>query len=120
MPRYGILSLTVVRIVPVAISLIGVRLEKGTHLFLGWFGPRGIASILYGLLVLDKVSLSGSNEIFTIVIITVLISVFAHGLTAFPGANWYAARMGKMKDQQDMAEHVPVTEMPVRLPYKKG
>ncbi len=117
---YGILSLTVVRIVPVAISLIGVRLEKGTHLFLGWFGPRGIASILYGLLVLDKVSFSGSTEIFTIVIITVLISVFAHGLTAFPAANWYAARMEKMKDEPDMEEHVQVTELPVRLPYKKG
>ena len=113
---YGALSLTVVRMLPVAISLTGLRLQPDTVLFLGWFGPRGIASLLYGLLVLRNSSINGRDEIFTIVVITVLMSIFAHGLTAWPGVRWYAARTEKMKDEPEMAEHVLVTEMPVRLP----
>jgi len=114
---YGILSLTVVRVLPVAISMIGVRLQWDSVLFLGWFGPRGIASILYGLLLLEKVNISGRDEIFSITITTVLMSVFLHGLSALPGANWYAARAEKMKEEPDMPELAPVTEMPVRLTY---
>jgi NhaP-type Na+/H+ or K+/H+ antiporter len=116
---YGILSLTVVRVLPVAISLIGVRLQWDSVLFLGWFGPRGIASILYGLLLLEKVNISGREEIFSITITTVLMSVFMHGLSALPGANWYASRAEKMKEEPDMPELAPVTEMPVRLTYGK-
>jgi NhaP-type Na+/H+ or K+/H+ antiporter len=112
---YGLFSLTVVRMLPVAISLIGVRLQWDSVLFLGWFGPRGIASILYGLLVLGKIDIHGREEIFTITMTTVLMSVFAHGLSAYPGAKWYARRAEKMKDQPDMPELAPVTEMPVRL-----
>jgi NhaP-type Na+/H+ or K+/H+ antiporter len=114
---YSILSLTVVRVLPVAISLIGVRLQWDSILFLGWFGPRGIASILYGLLVLGKVNIDGRGEIFAITITTVLLSIFAHGLTALPGANWYAARTEKMKEEPDMPELASVTEMPVRHTY---
>jgi len=114
---YSILSLTVVRVLPVAISLIGVRLQWDSVLFLGWFGPRGIASILYGLLVLGKVNIDGRGEIFAITITTVLLSIFAHGLTALPGANWYAARTEKMKEEPDMPELASVTEMPVRHTY---
>jgi NhaP-type Na+/H+ or K+/H+ antiporter len=116
---YAILSLTVVRMLPVAISMIGVHLQWNSVLFLGWFGPRGIASILYGLLLLEKVNISGREQIFSITIFTVLMSVFIHGLTALPGANWYAARAEKMKEEPDMPELVPVTEMPVRLQYDK-
>ena len=61
-------------------------------------------------------------EIFTIVIATVLLSVFAHGLSAWPGANWYAARAEEMKGEPgmpEMEELVPVTEMPVRVPYRE-
>ncbi len=114
---YSILSLTVVRMLPVTISLIGVRLQWGSVLFLGWFGPRGIASILYGLLVLGKTNISGREEIFTITITTVLMSVFLHGLSALPGANWYAAKAERMKEEPDMPELTTVTEMPVRLTY---
>jgi NhaP-type Na+/H+ or K+/H+ antiporter len=116
---YGILSLTVVRMLPVAISMIGVHLQWNSVLFLGWFGPRGIASILYGLLLLEKVDISGREEIFSITITTVLMSVFIHGLTALPGANWYAARTEKMREEPDRPELAPVTEMPVRLQYDK-
>ena len=121
---YAVSSLTVVRMLPVAISLIGGGFQKDTVLFLGWFGPRGVASILFGLLVLGRANISGREEIFTIVIATVLLSVFAHGLSAWPGANWYAARAEEMKGEPGMPgmpeieELVPVTEMPVRVPYR--
>ena len=114
---YALLSLTIVRIAPVALSLIGLHLHVDTLLFLGWFGPRGIASILYGLLILEEVALNGRAEIFTIMIITVLMSIFVHGLTAWPGANWYGARTEAMQDQPDMPELMSVTEMPVRLSH---
>ena len=94
-----------------------MKLRADTLLFLGWFGPRGIASVLYVLLVLDRHAIGGRQEIFAIVVATVLISVFAHGLTAFPGANWYAARVEETKKKPGATEHVPVEEMPVRVPY---
>ena len=114
---YGVLSLALVRVVAVALSLLGAGLQRETFLILGWFGPRGLASIVFGLLALERVTISGRDEIFTIVIATVLISIFAHGLTAVPGARWYARRADLMKDEPDMAELVPVTEMPVRIPH---
>lgn len=114
---YVFMSLTVVRMVPVAISLLGARLRRDTVLFLGWFGPRGIASILFGLLVLERSDLPGREEILVIVMTAVLLSVFAHGITAFPAANWYTGRTEKTKSVRGAAEHVRVTEMPVRLPY---
>ena len=114
---YVVLSLTVVRMVPVAISLLGSRLRSHTILFLGWFGPRGIASILFGLLVLERSELSGREEIFVIVTAAVLLSVVAHGVSAFPAANWYARHIERTKSVPGAAEHMPVTEMPVRLPY---
>ena len=117
MVLYAVLSLTVVRIVPVSISLLGARLQRESVLFFGWFGPRGLASILFALLVLEETRLPGREEIQLIVMATVLLSVFVHGVTAFPGAKWYAARMEAMKSEQEMEEHMPVSEMPVRLPF---
>ena len=74
--------------------------------------------------MLGRANISGREEIFTIVIATVLLSVFAHGLSAWPGANWYAVRAEEMKGEPGMPgmpeieELVPVTEMPVRVPYR--
>ena len=115
---YALLSLTLVRMIGVAVSLLGLSLRLDTQLFLGWFGPRGIASVLYVLLVLDQDRLPNRDLIFTIVVITVLLSVFAHGVTAFPGANWYARRMNSIQEKPQVAEHAPVDEMPVRTPYR--
>ena len=117
---YGVLSLALVRLVAVAVSLIGARLQPDTFLILGWFGPRGLASIVFGLLALERATISGREEIFTIVIATVLMSIFAHGLTAVPGSRWYARRTDLMKGEPDMAELVPVTEMPVRIPHRNA
>jgi NhaP-type Na+/H+ or K+/H+ antiporter len=113
---YAVLSLTIIRMLPVAVSMLGRRLRWGTVSFLGWFGPRGIASILYVLLLLEGSSVAGRDVILSVVMTTVLLSVFAHGLTALPGTNWYA----QYAEQADLAaaEHEQVEEMPVRLPVR--
>ncbi len=118
---YAILSLTLIRLLPVWISLIGLDLRLHTIAFVGWFGPRGIASILYILLVLKESHLAHHETIFTVVITTVLSSVYAHGLTAVPWANLYARQIQKMQEKhgdEQMREMEMVSEMPLRLPYK--
>ena len=92
---YAILSLTVIRMLPVAISLIGTKLGGITVLFIGWFGPRGLASIVLALLALDELKVfPGDTTFITVVFVTVLLSVFAHGLTASPLSNLYAKKIG--------------------------
>jgi sodium/hydrogen antiporter len=80
----AILFLTVVRMVPIWLSLTGLKLSKYEKLFLGWFGPRGLASILFALLVLERFSLPGAEELTACVALTVLFSIVAHGVTAAP------------------------------------
>lgn len=89
---YAILTLTVLRMASVAISMIGAGLKADQIFLLGCFGPRGVASILFALLVLDSVNVIGRNEIFAITSATVLLSVYLHGITAVPLAKWYGAR----------------------------
>ncbi len=88
---YSLLSLTLLRMLPVAISLIGSRLDFATVLFIGWFGPRGIASILYILIVINEVvSIQTHETIYAVVTLTILLSIFLHGLSAKPLVNLYA------------------------------
>lgn len=115
---HALLSLTVVRMAGVALSLQGLHLQLDTLLFLGWFGPRGVASIIYGLIVLERTDITAREPLFAAMSITVLISVFAHGVSAFPGAQWYAARLEKMREMPDVMEHAPVKEMPTRFPSR--
>ena len=92
---YAVVSLTVVRMLPVALALIGARLSAATILFMGWFGPRGLASIVLGLVYLEQVThLSGESTIRCTVMATVFLSIFAHGLSALPGISWYAGKVG--------------------------
>jgi NhaP-type Na+/H+ or K+/H+ antiporter len=90
----AMLLLTVCRIVPVAIATRGLGLRTPTVMFLGWFGPRGLASIVFGILLLEE-DLPVSQELFEIVALVVVSSVFLHGLSATPGAaaygRWYRA-----------------------------
>jgi NhaP-type Na+/H+ or K+/H+ antiporter len=82
---YAVVSLTVVRIIPVAIALIGAGLDRTSVAIIGWFGPRGLASIVLGLVYLEaEAHLPGEPMIRSAVIATVLISIFAHGITAIP------------------------------------
>jgi NhaP-type Na+/H+ or K+/H+ antiporter len=83
---YALLSLTVVRMLPVAVSLIGSGLDKGTIAFMGWFGPRGLASIVLGLVYLEQEKhLPGEQVTRLAVMATVFLSILAHGLSAAPG-----------------------------------
>jgi sodium/hydrogen antiporter len=111
---YALISLTIVRMIPVAISLIGKRLSTPSILYLAWFGPRGAASILYVLLVVDKYELSGETIIFNVTAITVLLSVFLHGVTAVPGANAYASSLEAVPDEEKDAEMKQVRHLPTR------
>jgi NhaP-type Na+/H+ or K+/H+ antiporter len=87
---YALLSLTVVRIVPVAVSLLGAGLNRRTVLFVGWFGPRGLASIVFALLALEEL---GESHVVAravgVVALTVLLSVVLHGVSAGPLGSRY-------------------------------
>jgi NhaP-type Na+/H+ or K+/H+ antiporter len=103
---YAALSLTVIRMIPIAISLVGAGLRLPTPLFLGWFGPRGLASILFVLLILEESDVPHRDEILSITIVTVALSVLLHGASAAPLAKLYGrltARMGECEESQDVA-----------------
>ncbi|WP_104167285.1 cation:proton antiporter [Arthrobacter sp. SX1312] len=85
---YAVLSLTVVRMVPVALSLIGTGLDRPTVLFVGWFGPRGLASIVFALLALEALGHEADDAV-AVIAVTILLSVLAHGLSAAPLAALY-------------------------------
>lgn len=94
---YAILSLTVVRMVPVAVALTGTGLSSATVLFMGWFGPRGLASIVLGLVFLEEEArLPGEETIKLAVIVTVMLSIFVHGFSALPGIDRYARRVAAL------------------------
>ena len=102
---YAILSLTIIRMLPVAISLIGTKLDWNSILFIGWFGPRGLASIVLALLALEELKVfPGDTTFITVAFVTVLLSVFAHGFTALPFSDIYARRIGNNKPVQDNVE----------------
>jgi NhaP-type Na+/H+ or K+/H+ antiporter len=93
---YAVLSLTVVRMVPVALALAGLHARRQTVAFVGWFGPRGLASIVFAIIVLEGAQLPHVELLITTVVITVGLSVLVHGLSAGPlsdaYARWFAAR----------------------------
>jgi NhaP-type Na+/H+ or K+/H+ antiporter len=86
---YAILSLTIIRMVPVALSLIGSGQDRPSVAFVGWFGPRGIASILYLIMTVGKLGTSKLEYVIAVIALTVTLSVFAHGVTAVPLAGMY-------------------------------
>jgi NhaP-type Na+/H+ or K+/H+ antiporter len=99
---FAVLSLTIVRMLPVAVAMIRIRLIPASILFMGWFGPRGLASIVLGLIFLEReVNLSYETTIVQAVAATVLLSIFAHGVSALPGIRWYARRV------EDLDETAP-------------
>jgi sodium/hydrogen antiporter len=112
---YAVLSLTVVRLVPVALAMMGTGMRRETVAFLGWFGPRGLASIVFVLILVEQTDLPERPLLLDVVTWTVALSVYAHGISAWPGANryadWYAARAG---DHPVMPESAPVPEPRIR------
>jgi sodium/hydrogen antiporter len=93
---YAVLSLTVVRMLPVAVALLGSGMSRPTVWFVGWFGPRGLASIVLGLVYLEEVDRSAQHLIPLAVMATVLLSIVAHGLSAGPGAERYALAVARL------------------------
>jgi NhaP-type Na+/H+ or K+/H+ antiporter len=90
---YAVLSLTLIRMVPVAVALAGARLGRTTVAFVGWFGPRGLASVVFALLALEEIGERAAGPAITIIGFTVLLSVVAHGVTADPLARRYGPSM---------------------------
>lgn len=81
---YALASLTVIRMLPVWLSLLGTGLDRKTVLFIGWFGPRGVASILYLLIAIITLGTDGMDRMASVVTLTVLLSIFLHGISAKP------------------------------------
>jgi len=90
---YALLSLTVIRMLPIFLSLTGLPLDAVDKLFVGWFGPRGLVSVVFVIIVLDR-DLPGADSMAMAVVCTVLLSIVAHGLSAVPLARIYGARVG--------------------------
>ncbi|MBN2309352.1 MAG: cation:proton antiporter [Candidatus Hydrogenedentes bacterium] len=116
---YTALSLTAIRMAPVAVSLVRARLRWPSVAFLGWFGPRGLASILFACIVVRQPGIPGRMVIFDTVVTTVLFSVLLHGLTAYPAALWYGRYADGFKHLPDAEEHAHMPELPVRIPVRK-
>ena len=94
---YALLSLTVIRMLPIFISLSGTGESTASKLFLGWFGPRGLASIVFAIIVLNK-DVPGSKLVAMIVGLTVFLSLVAHGVSANPLAKLFGTIEGKKTD----------------------
>jgi sodium/hydrogen antiporter len=115
---YALGSLTVVRMLPVALAMMGTGMRRVTVGFLGWFGPRGLASIVFVLILLEETALPERPLMLTVVTWTVALSVYAHGLTARPAANRYADWYHAHHDHHRvMPESVPVAEQRPRGPH---
>lgn len=109
---FALVALTAVRMIPVAISLIGTHFKTPTVAFIGWFGPRGLASILFALFLIEE-QLPAGGRLFAIVSLTALLSVVLHGVTAVPLAGKFGIWVhGRLADDEPEMEAVP--EMPVR------
>jgi NhaP-type Na+/H+ or K+/H+ antiporter len=109
---YAILSLTVIRMGPVAIALLGERYQRLTVLFVGWFGPRGLASIVFlviGLVGLEEAGVD-PGPLLAVIGWTVLLSVILHGLTAGPLAAAYGRRMAALAPGAPELEAAPEPE----------
>ncbi|MGI9667346.1 MAG: cation:proton antiporter [Acidimicrobiia bacterium] len=112
---YAILSLTIVRMIPVALALLRTGLRWPTVGFIGWFGPRGLASLVFiGTIVLDTAP-GDSRDIVAVGATTVGLSILLHGVTAWPGSRRYAEwirRTDEAMDEGRMTENDDVGEMP--------
>jgi NhaP-type Na+/H+ or K+/H+ antiporter len=109
---YAVLSLTLVRMLPVAVAMMGSGLDARSVAFLGWFGPRGLASILFALVVVEEGRLASGPLLESVVVLTVLLSALLHGATAYPFARRFGRSAGPPKNPD--GDETPV-ELPVRV-----
>lgn len=92
---YILLSLFFVRPLAIYLSLLGTDTPTVTRLFFGWFGPRGLATALFALLVAEELNHEYARAVIVLAVNAVWISALLHGITASPGANWYARKVAK-------------------------
>ncbi|HDH02696.1 MAG TPA: sodium:proton exchanger [Actinobacteria bacterium] len=108
---YALASLTIVRMVPVALSLVRSGLHPVTVAYFGWFGPGGLASIVFGLFILEEADLPMGDDLFLVVTWTVLASVFLHGATSVAlserYASWFSRRVVEAMPEADEVEEMP-------------
>jgi NhaP-type Na+/H+ or K+/H+ antiporter len=93
----ALLALTVLRMIPVALALMGSGLDRTTVVFIGWFGPRGLASIVFGIIAIDALPAAEGQSIIALITLTVILSVLVHGVTARP----LARRYGEQANDRD-------------------
>jgi sodium/hydrogen antiporter len=104
---YAVLSLTVVRMLPVALALLGTGARRATMAFLGWFGPRGLASIVFAVILIDDAHLPHLRTLVLTIAATIALSVYAHGLTANPlterYVGWWASHPREAQPSMESA-----------------
>ena len=108
---YAVLSLTVVRMAPVALCMLGAGFGGRSTLFIGWFGPRGLASVVFGLLIVEELPVDDPavQTVLSTIVLTVLLSVIAHGVSARPLAAW----LGRTESGPDRgADEGPIRHRP--------
>jgi NhaP-type Na+/H+ or K+/H+ antiporter len=93
---YAVLSLTLIRMLPVFLSLIGMGISTEGKLFMGWFGPRGLASIVFAVIVVEA-GVPTSSVIAATAACTIMLSILAHGITANPWAKGFGERFAKKR-----------------------
>jgi NhaP-type Na+/H+ or K+/H+ antiporter len=113
---YALLSLTLVRMVPVVVAMVGSHARRPTLGFVGWFGPRGLASIVFGVIVIEESNLPHETLIVHAIYITVGLSVLAHGLTAAPLADRYA----RWYEQHPREKAPPMESAPTEVTRPRG
>ena len=117
---YAVLSLTVARMLPVAVAMLGTGARRPTVGFLGWFGPRGLASIVFAVILIEEGGLPHENLLVTTIVVTIGLSILAHGLTAAPLANRYATWFeSHPKDRRPTLESRATTQVRWRTPGER-
>ena len=112
---YALLSLSLVRMIPVALAMLGSGARRPTVAFLGWFGPRGLASIVFAVILVEEADLANESVLLDTIFLTIGLSVLLHGLTAAPLAARYAAWFAAHpRDAEPAFESAPAPEH--RLP----
>jgi NhaP-type Na+/H+ or K+/H+ antiporter len=122
---YAFLSLTIIRMIPVAIGLLGTRLRSDTVLMMGWLGPRGLASIVFLIMPNEASHEAEVSTEFLLATVswTILLSVLLHGISALPLANWYGKRMEKAspdsEELKEMRELRTMRRKPITIQLQK-
>ena len=116
----GIVAVTllVARPVSMFVSLIGTGLSVRAKAFMGWFGPKGVATMAFALLILGR-EIAAASEIFDIAALAVFTSIIAHGLSDYPASEWMARHAEVEREREQAIEHHP-GEALERAPAMEG